>query len=351
VKFGMLHLFESPAGRSEVDMINEQVNLMKHAETMEYDSVWPAEHHFTEYGVCASPALTLAAIARETSKIRLGTGVLVLPFYNPIRVAEEFAMLDCLSGGRVDLGVGRGYQPVEFAGFGVDQTQSMEIFSESLEIIQKCWAEDSFSYQGKHFQIPEINVRPKPLQKPNPPIWMAALASEASFRYAGRNGFNLLCSPIFGGSLEVAKDLIKIYREELDAAGYDPSTREVGALVQVYAGDTQEQAREEFAEAVLWYFRTLGKYVAQKAGQADVPSYEAYAPFRDLAASVSWDELLASGTVICGDTDHVTESLRDIGETAGVDHILSWTRVGGLAEDLVQGHMEKMRDKIMPALR
>ena len=128
----MLHLFESPAGRSEAEMINEQVNLMKHAEDMEFDSVWPGEHHFSEYGVCASPALTLAAIARETSRIRLGTGVLVLPFYNPVRLAEEFAMLDCLSGGRVEFGVGRGYQPIEFAGFGVDQTRSMEIFSESL---------------------------------------------------------------------------------------------------------------------------------------------------------------------------------------------------------------------------
>ena len=114
MKFGMLHLFESPGERSEHQMIEEQVSLMAAAEGYGFDSVWPAEHHFSEYGVCGSTVVSLAAIARTTKKIRLGTGVVVLPFHNPVRVAEDFAMLDHLSNGRVELGIGRGYQPIEY---------------------------------------------------------------------------------------------------------------------------------------------------------------------------------------------------------------------------------------------
>lgn len=113
MKFGMLHLFESPVDKTEHQVMKEQLDLMRSAEDLGFDSVWPAEHHFSDYGYCASPALSLAAIASVTKRIRLGTGVIVLPFHNPIRVAEELAMLDLMSDGRLDFGVGRGYQPLD----------------------------------------------------------------------------------------------------------------------------------------------------------------------------------------------------------------------------------------------
>ena len=339
MKFGMLHLFESPVGRTEQEMLNEQIDLMQAAEDLGYDSVWPAEHHFSEYGLCSSIALALAAVARTTRRIRLGSGVVVLPFHHPIRVAEEFAMIDLISDGRVDFGVGRGYQPIEFQGFGIDQSKSKEIYDESLEIIRRAWTQETVDFQGKHFQLKDVAVRPKPLQRPHPPIWMAAL-SDGTFEQAGRLGYNLLCSPVFGGSLQVAKDNIKRYRDALVAAGHDPSTRQVGALVMVYAGETQERAREDFAQSVLWYFRTLGKYVAPKVGQPSVPSYEGYETMRDMASAVEWDELLGHGTVICGETDFVTERVEEIRDVVGIDHMLSWTRVGGLAEDKVLGHVQ-----------
>ncbi len=350
MKFGMLHLFESPMGRSEEQMLKEQVALMQAAEDLGFDSVWPAEHHFSEYGFCASPAVVLAAVARTTKRIRLGTGVVVLPFHHPLRVAEEYAMLDLLSDGRVELGVGRGYQPSEYQGYGVDQTKSREIFDESLAIIQQAWTQERVDFDGKHYQFHDVTVRPRPLQRPHPPIWLAAL-SEPTYEKAGRLGLNLLCSPVFGGSLEYARDHIAAYREALERAGHDPAAREVGALVMVYVSETQEQAREEFAEPVIWYFRTFGKYVAPKLGQPPIESYESYTSIRDMASAVAWDQLLAHGAVICGDADYVTKRIADLRDVAGVDHLLCWTRLGGLANDKVERHMELMRDKVMPALR
>ena len=350
MKFGMLYLFESPAGRGEQQMVTEQIELMQAAEDLGFDSVWPAEHHFSEYGFCASPALSLAAIARTTRRIRLGTGVVVLPFNHPVRVAEDYAMLDLLSDGRIELGVGRGYQPTEFQGYSVDQTKSRGMFDESIEIIQRAWTEERFNFEGEHYQLHDVSVRPKPLQKPHPPIWMAAL-SEETFEKAGRMGFNLLCSPVFGGSLQDSKARLDRYRSALERAGHDPATREIGALVMVYVGKSQEEARKEFADPVLWYFRTFGKYVAPKLGQPAIEGYESYTAIRDLVSVVEWDQLLEHGAVICGDADYVGERISEIRDAFGITHLLCWTRLGGMSASSVTKHMERMRDKVIPRLR
>lgn len=350
MKIGMLHLFEQPAGRSDQEMLEEQVALMQAAEDLGYDSVWPAEHHFSEYGFCASPALMLAAVARSTKRIRLGTGVVVLPFHHPIRVAEEFAMLDLLSGGRVELGVGRGYQPAEFQGYAIDATRSREIFDESLEVIRRAWSQERFSFEGRHYRFEDVSVRPRPLQRPHPPIWMAALSDE-TFEKAGRLGANLLCSPIFGGSLPAAAEKIQVYRRALEEAGHDPASREVGALVMVYTGESQEQARADFAEPVIWYFRAFGRHVAPKLGLEPIESYEWYATIRDMASVVQWEQLLEHGAVICGDSDYVGERITEIQQAFGIDHLLCWTRLGGLAPHKVTAHMERMRERVMPGLR
>ena len=118
-----------------------------------------------------------------------------------------------------------------------------------------------------------------------------------------------------------------------------------------YAGKTQEEARKEFADPVIWYFRTFGKYVAPKLGQPPVEGYEWYMQMRDLASVVEWETLLEHGAIFCGETDFVTEKLAELEEVTGIDHVLGWTRLGGLAEDLITGHMERMRDRVMPALR
>ena len=195
--FGMLHLFENPMGKSEHTIVREQLALMRAAEGLGFDSVWPAEHHFSEYGYCASPALSLAAIASQTHTLRLGTGVVVLPLNHPLRVAEDFAMLDLMSDGRVDLGVGRGYQPTEFRGYSIDVQHTRQMFDEGIQVLKQAWTQEKVNFQGTYYQCTDVPVRPKPLQKPHPPIWMACLSPE-TFHLAGRYGFHLLYGTVFG---------------------------------------------------------------------------------------------------------------------------------------------------------
>ncbi|MEE9279777.1 MAG: LLM class flavin-dependent oxidoreductase [Myxococcota bacterium] len=350
MRFGMLHLFENPVHKTENQVIHEQLELMLAAEESGFDSIWPAEHHFTEYGYCASPALSLAAIAAQTKRVRLGSGVVVLPLNHPLRVAEDFAFLDQLSDGRVDLGVGRGYQPLEFQRYGVEQSTTRQQFHEALDVIRQAWTKGRVDFDGEHFHFDNVPVRPAPLQQPHPPIWMAALSQE-TFELAGRYGLNLLYGSVFGLSPEAAGERRRDYHRGLAAGGHSAADKKSGCLIMVYVADSMEAAREEFRDPVLWYYRTISQYVAPKKGEPPVKSYEMYEAFRDVAASVGWDMLLEREAVICGEPDFVAERLLKYQEIYGFTDLLCWTRLGGLDHKKVLHSMELMRDKVIPRLR
>jgi natural product biosynthesis luciferase-like monooxygenase protein len=349
MRFGQLHLFENPQGRTEKEIVDEQFDIMVRAEEFGFDSVWPAEHHFSEYGYCASPAVTLAALAARTSRIRLGTGVVVLPLHHPVRVAEEYAMVDLLSGGRVELGVGRGYQPHEFRGFGVDQARSRAMFHEAVEIVQRAWTEERLDYEGEFYRLHDLEVRPKPLQRPHPPIWMASLSPE-TFRLCGQYGFNLMCAPVFGFDVNTGATQIEEWRDSLREHGRDPAAHEVAALVMTYVAETTQQALEDFRDPVMWYFHTFARYIAPPRGQGAVPTYEFYARARDVLEVLEWDQVVHAGAVVCGSPEQVVDRLGEIEERCGFTLLLAWTRIGGLAHDKVIRSMELMADRVMPAL-
>src|SRR5256712_11559515 len=141
---------------------------MAWTEELGFASLWLTEHHFIEYGLSVSPTVLAAAAAMRTRRVRIGLAAAILPFHDPIRLAEELAMVDILSGGRPDVGIGRGNRPVEFAGYRVPQIESHERFDEALEIMLGAWTNERFAYQGRHFTIPEVHMIPKPLQRPHP---------------------------------------------------------------------------------------------------------------------------------------------------------------------------------------
>jgi len=351
MRFGVLHFFEHPVGgKSEHQIVREQLDCMRAAEDLGFDYIWAPEHHSTEYGFSASPMVTLAAIASVTKRIRLGSGVLVLPFNDPIRVAEEAAMIDLMSDGRLELGVGRGFQPIEYQGFAVDQSRSREIFEEALDVIVRAWTEEPMSFKGDYFDIPEQSVRPKPLQRPYPPIWIAAI-SDLSFELASRRRANLLCSLLYGFKSDHLRRLLTEYREAVRAQEQDPGEREVGAVCMVYCAESTERARQEFGGPVLWYYRNVANLVAPPSSQPPPQGYETYQHIRKAAQTVQWDELLNSGALICGNPESCIRQIEDLRTMYGFTQILCWTRLSGLENRKVLRSMELMQRHVIPHFR
>ena len=323
MEFGMLHLFENPIGKTEGEVIKEQMELMMAAESLGFDSTWPAEHHFSEYGFCASPQLTLAALATKTKRIKLGTGVVVLPFHHPIRVAEDFAFLDHLSDGRVILGLGRGYQPGEYRGFGVDQERSREIFQEGVSIIRQAWTQDRVNFQGKHYRVDDLEVRPHPYQKPTPPMYCAVLSPE-SFTAAGEP----VVVADHDGGVRIAPDreVGAAVARVVEAARAEARDQRLALALalQVVVGIGAERAREQAQ------VRGDGFHVAAMAG-ADQPEL---ATLRVLGAqpvehrlvvgqggridrAARGDLALDAGAAGCEPADHARQRQRVADQVAG----------------------------------
>ncbi len=350
MEFGVLHFFEHPAGdKTEHRIFKEQLDTLRAAEELGFGYIWAPEHHFTEYGFCASPMLTLAAMASVTKRVRLGSAVVVLPFNDPVRVAEEGAMVDLMSDGRLDLGVGRGFQPVEFSGFGVDQARSHEMFDESLQIIERAWTGQTVSFKGKHFEIEEHAVRPRPIQQPHPPIWLAAV-NVPSFELAGLRGYNLLCTLVPGFHNLLTAEYLQTYRRALRSGGHDTGKKQIGALCMVYCADTTEQARQDFAGPVLWYFRMMEKYVSSQAGKP-IEGYGEYEKVRRYAQTVDWDELLQTGSLVCGNPAHCIRQIEEMREQYGFTQLICWTRLAGLDHRKVLRSMELFGGHVLPHFR
>lgn len=188
MQFGVFTLFDFlPQCQNEIAYYRDTLDLMIYAEKLGFDSAWVGEEHFYSFGICPSPQIFLTALARETTRLRLGTAISLLVLENPLRKAEDFAMLDILSGGRLNFGVGRGIINKHFEGFRVSPQESRARYKEALEIIRQAWTHERFSYEGRFWQIPELSLSPKPLQKPHPPIYQGTLSWE-SFEAAGIQG-------------------------------------------------------------------------------------------------------------------------------------------------------------------
>src|SRR5205809_2633685 len=170
LNFGTFLLMQSPSGESSTDMYARAVELAQASEELGFRNMWLAEHHFSTYGYLSRPLMLALHLAEKTRRIRVGTAVIVLPLHHPLIVAEEIATVDLLSGGRLDIGLGRGYQRYEFERVGVELEESRQRWEEEVDIILLALAGKPFSYEGRYYQIPETSVFPLPIQKPHPPI-------------------------------------------------------------------------------------------------------------------------------------------------------------------------------------
>jgi len=343
MKFGLLYL---PTYVPELDgpfvqFYGSMLDQIALADELGYDSVWLTEHHFDPYGgPIPNPAVFGAAIAQRTRRIRIGVAVSVLPLHNPLLVAEDFAMLDVLSNGRLDFGVGRGSIPEEFNEFCVSLDDSAEVMVEATSVIVRAWSEESFEHRGRHFSYPRISLFPRPVQSSlgaHPPIWVGAARSPETFEWAGRNGFHLMVLPYMFPT-DTLKERISVYRGALAAAGHDPSQMEILAKFHVFVGQDAEDARRHAAPAYENYQRVSG----QRSGVAREHYWR---------SGATYDQHVADFKVIAGGPQDCIQRIRYWRDTLGITHIGGTFHFGGLSQEATLRSLELFAHEVAPAFR
>jgi alkanesulfonate monooxygenase SsuD/methylene tetrahydromethanopterin reductase-like flavin-dependent oxidoreductase (luciferase family) len=278
------------------------VAYVKDAEELGYESIFLVEHHFTGAGQLSASLNLLSYLAACTTRIRLGTAVVVLPWHNPVLLAEQVATLDVLSGGRVDLGVGRGYRKVEFEQFCIPMEEAQERYSECLEVMLKAWtAPGRFSHEGRRWRFKDIVVEPAPRQQPHPPIWMAA-GTPGGIAYVSSQNYGMLIDQL--ATLDQVEARMRLYVDGLAAKGYVPDAGRVGVTRALTIVTTEEERRKAY-ERRRETFKSIGD-IARRAG--DAPT--------------SYDEMIAADDAgLIGTPEEIVEKLRDLA-ARGVEYVL-----------------------------
>jgi len=258
---------ENPSSHSE--LYRQALEQVKLAEELNFDSAWIPEHHFLEDGYCPSPIVTASAMASVTKRIKIGSFTLILPLHNPIRVAENAAVVDNISNGRFILGVGIGYRKEEFDGFGIPMSQRPSRMEEGIDVIIKSWTQNNFSYEGKRYKFHNLNVTPKPVQKPHIPIYIGA-QEEPAIRRAGRLGYPLLIGP--GRTIQMIRDMINIYNYAAMETGGNPNGNQHILLREVYIAEDRKRAKEEGDRLLISrykFFSSLGVKLSVRGKQIE----------------------------------------------------------------------------------
>ncbi len=263
MRVGLLQFFSWPDRKIPLPAVYERA--LARIDVMEasgYDAVWLAEHHFTSYSVCPSVHVMATHVAARTRRLRIGTAVTLAAFYHPLRIAEEVALLDVLSGGRVNWGAGRGFDATEFANFGVAPEESGERFREAVEIVLAAWRSERLHFSGKYFRFEGVEVLPKPLQQPHPPTWVAATSPDA-IAWAARRGHTILMDP-HSTHAEIARKR-ESYRAQLEQHGHAFAGRELPMARLIAVAPTDAEAEAVARRGAAW---TTGSYVKAKTMNA-----------------------------------------------------------------------------------
>ncbi|MBI4636698.1 MAG: LLM class flavin-dependent oxidoreductase [Candidatus Rokubacteria bacterium] len=349
MKFGVFFLLEQPPWKSQEAVYADALRQAAYAEELGFDAVWLAEHHFSEYGICPSMAVLAGALAQRTQRVSIGTAVTILPFNHPLRIAEEWAMVDLLSGGRVDFGVGRGYQPGEYGGFGIPMSESRERFDEALAIIKQAWTAERVDFEGKHFTVRDVAVLPKPVQKPHPPIRIACVSPD-TFERVARRGERFLSAPSIT-PVALMKAAYETYRTVWLASGHPPAGLEIPALYFTHVGEDAAAIRNDTERSIMWYFDTLARVIAESTDPARVPeAYRFYARAKGNLEAVTYD-FLVNEIVLFGEAHQVTERIRFLRDTLGLTYLITWMNFGGLNDEAVCRSMRRFADKVIPSFR
>lgn len=315
-----------------------------YADKIGMHSVWIGEHHFNSLGVLSCPDLVLSHIAAQTRRIRLAPAVNVLPLHHPIRVAEMFATLDLLSGGRVDFAAGRGYDRREYLPFHVSFEDNQGLFAEGMEVVRKLWsAPGRVSHHGKHYRFDDVRITPKPVQEPLP-AYIGSF-SKPSIELAARLGCGLIVAPFaaamtFGGLKQVAD----LYRETCAAHGQRP--QRLMCSYFIHFADTAEQQAQARVRQVTYYKQCVIPAFPSDPHDAP-PSYRYFIDIVDRLHKVRPEDL-TENAVLIGNSAHMIDVLKKV-EAAGYDEVILYVNVGLKPHDQVKDEMARFMAEVAPA--
>ena len=349
MKFGAFILGDKPPHLTHSEVLANVIEEAEWAEELGFDAVWLAEHHFSEYGTLANLPLVAAAIATRTERIRIGTACMVAPFHDPIHLAEQIALVDCLSGGRFEAGFGRGYQAHEFEGFGISMDEATARFRECVTIVDGLLSHERFSYEGRFWTIDDMSIHPRPVQDPMP-IWTTMMKTPSSFEWAADHGYGA----IIGNPYQVDPDLagaLEVYLETRDSQGMDHEMDAVWALLNAFVHPDLEFARSYPRESVELSIELHKQYSSPFARGGEVPAdYKAYSDWFDKHDQQTYEQILNSPLTLMGDPDTVIEKLRIVKDMGWRNLMVRMSRGGAMDRKLVRESMELFSREVMPAV-
>lgn len=350
MKFGLLYLSDYHA-ESYGDPSRYYGHILDQAQLADelgFASIWFGEHHAGGYAFGAPSVIATAAAAR-TKRIRLGTGVSLIPLNHPVRLAEEYAMLDVVSGGRLEYAIGRGVLKYDYDIMGLDEGESYARYREGVDLILKAWtAQGPFSYDGRFWKLKDYSFFPQPVQKPHPPIYSSAAVSPESYAWAGAMGFNLCATFFFPIPVEQMRHNIELYRNGLVQHGFDPAEREISGVFHTYCGEDPHEARVTGEDLINRYFRFTGRLDRRAIHTA--ADYEQYhGSLANFFKGRSYDELDRDNLFMIGDPEKLIGRIRWAAETYGASYLLLGCFQGGIAHDKCVRSLERFAKYVMPA--
>jgi alkanesulfonate monooxygenase SsuD/methylene tetrahydromethanopterin reductase-like flavin-dependent oxidoreductase (luciferase family) len=324
------------AKNSHADLYREMLDQIAMAEDIGFESAWLAEHHFLADGICPSLLVTAAAMAARTKRMKIVTGMYLLPLHRPIQSAEDVAVVDNIANGRLIFGVAAGYRPEEFAGHGEERSGREKRMEEQLDIMIRAWTKDSFSFSGKYYQVPETSVNPKPAQKPHPPIWFGA-STKGGFRRAAKWGSALVASPRH--HLNELKEHYKVYRDLLREQG--KKADEVPVIREMYCAETTAKAEAEARDGIMYLHAGMyGKWSGVRPLRDDKGEL-----VKD-PAEVTFDS--HRERFIIGDPDHCIREIEKYQNGVGMDHLVCWVQFPGLDPKKTEKSLRLFSKEVMP---
>ena len=352
MQFGWLTLAMSPSPDEDAARIDDIVAQACEAERLGFSDVWLTEHYFTGESVYCDSLMFAAALAMKTSKVRLGFAVVQTPFHHPVRLAVQLALLDNLSKGRIDVGIGKGtaYNEYEFVGHGLRSTDSRERMEETVDILQRAWTESPLDYEGRFHKLHVPAIRPKPVQQPGPPLWRSVI-SPGSFRECGRLGMPILTARL---PVERIKERWATYADGIDEGGHDASTK-ARLLAQsalwrnVYVGESDAEAEDALAD-LLVETRAHMMHVREAHNPADFePEPATLNAWTDpkVPDSEAVPFLLRTGCLY-GSVNRVRDQVAELRDV-GVQHLLCQTGFGAMSHAQNLASMRRFGEQVMPA--